>query len=144
MGLLRSRLWMSTPSSLSLISYLLTLPSSVGKLVVAALQNPSAADDKILIVNSFTTTPNEIIAEFEKQMGEKWEVFYVSLAKLKRIEKEAWETGAPYATGATLRRIWTEGGTLYDRPRDNAVIGDPKMETLKDQVERIIAGKNYF
>ena len=111
---------------------------SVGKLVVASLQHPSESEDKILIVNSFTATPNEILAEFEKQTGEKWRVSYVSLAKLKEIEKEAWETGAPYATGATLRRIWTEGGTLYDRPRDNEAIGNPPMETLEDQVRLVI------
>jgi len=111
---------------------------SVGKLVVAALQHPSESDDKILIVNSFTTTPNEIVAEFEKQTGVKWNITYTPLEKLKEIEKEAWETGAPYATGATLRRIWTEGGTLYDRPRDNEVIGNPKMDTLEDQVGEVI------
>jgi hypothetical protein len=117
---------------------------SVGRLVVAALQHPEAADDRILIVNSFTATPHEIVAEFEKQMGEKWSVSYTSLERLKEIEKEAWASGAPYATPTTLRRIWTEGGTLYDKPRDNALIGDPKMETLADQVKKIIEGKAYF
>jgi hypothetical protein len=110
----------------------------VGKLVVAALQHPSAADDKILIVNSFTATPNEIIAEFEKQTASKWDVSYTSLEELRAVEKEAWEVGAPYATGATLRRIWTEGGTLYNRPRDNGVLGEPEMETLADQVRQVI------
>ncbi|KAH8601832.1 NmrA-like family-domain-containing protein [Bisporella sp. PMI_857] len=116
----------------------LTAMADVGKLVVASLQNASASKDKILIVNSFTSTPDEIIAEFEKQTGAKWDVSYTSLEKLKEIEKEAWDSGAPYATGATLRRIWTEGGTLYDKLRDNAVIGDPPLETLEDQVRQVI------
>jgi len=111
---------------------------SVGKLVVAALQHPTESEDKILIVNSFTTTPNEIVAEFEKQTGSKWDVSYTSLEKLKAIEKASWEAGEPWATGATLRRIWTEGGTLYDKPRDNGLIGDPVTETLEDQVRLII------
>lgn len=112
--------------------------NSVGKLVVAALQHPAESEDKILIVNSFTATPNEILAEFEKQTGAKWDVAYTSLEKLKQLEKEAWDSGAPWATSATLRRIWTEGGTLYEKPRDNALIGDPKTETLADQVKQII------
>ena len=110
----------------------------MGKLVVACLQHPKESKDKILIVNSFTATPNEIVAEFEKQTGDKWTVSYTSLEKLKEVEQQAWESGAPYATPITLRRIWTEGGTLYDKPRDNGLVGDPKMETLADQVKQII------
>lgn len=115
-----------------------TTMADVGRLLVAAVLHPSAEEHKILIVNSFTATPNEIVAEFEKQTGAKWDVSYTSLEKLKEIEKAAWEAGEGWATGATLRRIWTEGGTLYDRPRDNALIGDPKVETLQDQVGQII------
>lgn len=114
------------------------MKSSVGKLAVAALQHPAESEDKILIVNSFTATPKEVLAEFEKQTGVKWEVKYVSLEDLKEVERKAWEEGQPWATGATLRRIWTEGGTLYEKERDNGVIGDPKMETLEEQVKQAI------
>jgi hypothetical protein len=89
-------------------------------------------------VNSFTATPNEILAEFERQTGAKWAVSYTSLEKLKDLEKQAWESGAPHATPCTLRRIWTEGGTLYSKPRDNGLIGDPPLENLADQVEQAI------
>ena len=111
----------------------------MGKLLVACLLHPAESEDKILIVNSFTATPNEILAEFEKQTGSKWDVSITSLDKLKRLENEAWEAGASiYATRCTLRRIWTEGGTLYDKPRSNRLIGDPPMETLANQVRQII------
>ena len=113
----------------------------MGKLLVGALQHPAESQDKILIVNSFTATPNEVLAEFEKQTGAKWDVTYTSLDKLKEIEKEAWEKGLPYATGATLRRIWTEGGTLYNKPRDNGVLGEPALETLEDQVRKTIVSQ---
>ncbi|KAG0646407.1 Isoflavone reductase [Hyphodiscus hymeniophilus] len=112
--------------------------ADVGKLVVACIQQPLESQDKILIVNSFTATPNEILAEFEKQTGAKWTVSYVSLEDLKKFETQAWESGAPYATAMTLRRIWTEGGTLYNKPRDNGLVGDPEMETLADQVRQAI------
>jgi nucleoside-diphosphate-sugar epimerase len=116
----------------------LTAMADVGRLLVAALQRPAEMQHEILIVNSFTTTPNAILAEFEKQTGENWDVSYTSLEKLKEIEKEAWETGAGYATGATLRRIWTDGGTLYERERDNGKLGEPKMKTLEEQVRQTI------
>ena len=111
---------------------------SVGRLVVACLQHPSESEDKVIIVNSFTATPNEILAEFEKQTSAKWTVSYTTLEELKKVETRAWEEGTPYATSTTLRRIWTEGGTLYNKPRDNGLLGDPKMETLADQVKQII------
>jgi hypothetical protein len=110
---------------------------SVGKLVVAALQHPDASRNAILIVNSFTVTPAEILAEFEKQTNSKWNVSYTPLEELKEIEKQAWDDGLPYATLVTLRRIWTEGGALHEK-KDNGVIGDPEMETMADQVGQVI------
>lgn len=111
--------------------------SSVGKLLVAALQHPAASRNKALIVNSFTTCPNQILAEFERQTASKWEVEYTDLEKLKEMEVQAWHDHGPLATGITLMRIWTEGGTLYEG-RDNGLIGDPPMETVADQVRQAI------
>lgn len=112
--------------------------SSVGKLVVAALKNPSASQNRALKVNSFTTTPEEILAEFEKQTGGgKWDKTYTSLERLKELEEKAWAEKNPAATIFTLRRIWTEGGTLYD-VRDNGIIGEPKMESLEDAVRESV------
>ena len=90
-----------------------------------------------MIVNSFTTTPGEILAEFEKQTSSTWDVSYTPLHTLKEIEKQAWEDGTPYATLCTLRRTWMEGGTLYEM--DNRLTGVPRMETVSDQVKQVIA-----
>jgi hypothetical protein len=90
-------------------------------------------------VNSFTATSHEILAEFEKQTGgEKWEVSYTPLDELRKLEDEHWASGVPYATGFTLKRIWTEGGTLYDKPRDNESIGFKDTQTLADAVSDAI------
>lgn len=110
----------------------------VGVLLVAALKTPASTSPRTLKVNSFTATPKEILGEFERQTGEKWAVRYVGLEELRRREGEAWEKGDPFATGFTLRRIWTEGGTLYER-RDNGEIGEPEVETLESQVRGAIA-----
>lgn len=101
------------------------------------MKNPSASQNKALKVNSFTTTPEEILSEFEKQTGEKWTKTETPLDRLKELERKAWAESAPTATIFTLRRIWTEGGTLYD-VRDNGAIGEPKTESLEDVVRRAI------
>lgn len=111
----------------------------MGKLVVKALLHPEAGKNRALRVNSFTTTPLEIVAEFEKQTGGKWEVEYVSFEDLKKGEKKAYEEGNPWAVGFTLRRIWGEGRTLYEK-RDNWLIdGDEGLDTLSDAVAVAVA-----
>ncbi|KAL1305792.1 hypothetical protein AAFC00_003956 [Neodothiora populina] len=117
----------------------LTTMEDVGKLLVAALKHPAPSKNKALKVNSFTTTGHEILHEFENQTGgAKWQVNYTSLPKLKELEKNAWESCNPVATVYTLRRIWTEGGTLYNES-DNAKIGNPEMDSLGKVVSKVIA-----
>lgn len=121
-----------------------TTMRDVGRLLVASLTTPFAPSDatspntRILKVNSFTATPHQILAEFEKQTGgQKWAVQYTPLDELKRLEAQAWEKEIPIATAFTLRRIWTEGGTLYEQ-RDNVKIGDPKVDSLEDQIRLLV------
>lgn len=110
----------------------LTTMRDVGKLVVAALLHPDAVENKAIHVNSFTSTPKEIAAEFERQTGgNKWEVEFTSLEKLKEIEAEK-------GGSVTLRRIWTEGGTLYEK-RDNHLIGmEEGVDSLESTVKQAI------
>jgi nucleoside-diphosphate-sugar epimerase len=119
----------------------LTTMRDVGKLVVAALKHPGeATKNKALKVNSFTATPKEIVAEFEKQTGgQPWEVSYTSLDELKELEQQAWAKQDPMAGVFTLKRIWTEGKTVYAH-RDNDAIdmeGD-KVESLASAVGQAI------
>ncbi|KAK5118649.1 hypothetical protein LTR85_008114 [Meristemomyces frigidus] len=117
----------------------LTTMRDVGKLVAAALLHPEATKNKALHVNSFTSTPKQIVAEFEKQTGgEKWDVDFTPLDKLKELEQKAWAANDPKAGTVTLRRIWTEGGTLYDQ-RDNGLIGmEHNVDSLQDAVKQAI------
>ncbi|KAI1258555.1 NAD(P)-binding protein [Xylariaceae sp. FL1019] len=115
----------------------LTTMPDVGKLVVAALQHPEESEGKVLKVQSFVVSPNQILEEFEKQTGRDWKVDRVSHEALRDEEKSLWDAGNPTATGATLRRIWAEGGTLYEKT-DNGLLGlSPQdMEPLSAVVER--------
>lgn len=114
-----------------------TTMKDVGRLLVAALKTPTISSPRVLKVNSFTTTPDDILAEFEKQTGGKWEVVYTPLDELKKLEQDALQKGNPMATVYILRRIWTEGGTLYES-RDNGKIGEPPTETLEEQVRKAV------
>lgn len=112
-----------------------TSMKDVGRLLVAALKTPITTSPRVLKVNSFTASPREILAEFERQTESRWEVEYTSLEDLKKLEESAWEVGD--GTRFTLRRIWTEGGTLYEQ-RDNGVVGEPVVETLEEQVAEAV------
>lgn len=114
-----------------------TTMKDVGTLLVAALHTPPSDNPRILKVNSFTTTPNAILAEYERQTNAKWDVAHTGLDRLKDLEEQFWKSEKPFATVFTLRRIWTEGGTLYDA-RDNGKIGEPKLETLEEQIRKAI------
>ncbi|KAL1893999.1 hypothetical protein Sste5346_006141 [Sporothrix stenoceras] len=117
-----------------------TMPD-VGKFLVAALRHPEQSFGKALKVQSFVVTPNQVLAEYEKQTGgDKWQVTHVPLKELEELETRAWAEGAGNATGFTLRRIWAEGGTLYEK-NDNELIGVGPNDTdsLATAVGRALA-----
>ncbi|KAL2274894.1 hypothetical protein FJTKL_02636 [Diaporthe vaccinii] len=118
-----------------------TMPD-VGKLVVAALQHPEAAAGKALKVNSFEVTPNQVLAEYEKQTGAKWKVNSIPLDELRQEEKKRWEEGHAKATILTLRRIWAEGGTLYEKTDNEAIGVKPEVtESLHVILKRILGSQ---
>ncbi|KAI1615094.1 isoflavone reductase [Exophiala viscosa] len=115
-----------------------TTMRDVGNLVTLAALHPEVSRNKALKVNSFTATDMEILQEFEEQTGNKWKISYTSMGQLKKIEQEAWSNGAPMATGATLRRIWAEGGTLYEKRDNDLIEAENVVDTLEDAVAEAI------
>ncbi|KAI8939738.1 hypothetical protein NX059_003483 [Plenodomus lindquistii] len=115
-----------------------TTMKDVGRLLVAALNTPAATHKRVVKVNSFTTIGKQVPAELEKQTNTKWHVTFTTLEELKKYEKEAWERKDPLATVFTLRRIWTEGGTLYDERNNDSVGFEGQEETLEEQVDKPI------
>ncbi|KFA81547.1 hypothetical protein S40288_09054 [Stachybotrys chartarum IBT 40288] len=115
----------------------LTTMGDCGRLLVAVLRNPQYCDNKAVFVNSFTTTPEEILAEMERQTETRWKIDYTSLEDLKTFEAQAWKEEKPLASIYTLRRIWTQGLTLYDK-MDNEAIGVAKTDTLEMVVQEAV------
>jgi nucleoside-diphosphate-sugar epimerase len=117
-----------------------TMPD-VGKFVVAVLRSPEASFGRALKVQSFVVTPNDVLAEYERQTQSKWEVTKTPLDEIRAFEAKAWEEGKPWATLVTLRRIWAEGGTLYAQ-NDNEVLGmkPENLDSLEVAVGKALAG----
>ncbi|KAL2136985.1 hypothetical protein VTI74DRAFT_11167 [Chaetomium olivicolor] len=117
-----------------------TMPD-VGKFVSATLKNPEASFGKALKVQSFVVTPNEVLAEYEKQTGAEWEVTKTPLDAIRAFEAKLWGEGDPRATLVTLRRIWAEGGTLYTQNDNEAVGMKPEdLDSLEAAVKKALAG----
>jgi hypothetical protein len=111
--------------------------------VVAALRHPDEAKGKVLKVQSFVTTPLEIVREFERQTKEAWTMEHTSNQELHELEKQLWDKNSPLATAATLRRIWAEGRTLYEKTDNETLSLVPEdMETLAAVVGRAVGEAN--
>ncbi|KAF2965620.1 hypothetical protein GQX73_g7958 [Xylaria multiplex] len=111
----------------------------VGKLLVAALRHPDEAMGQVLKVQSFVATPVEIVREFEKQTGAEWTTDSTPMQTLLELEKKLWDENKPLATAATLRRIWAEGRTLYEKTDNEKLgLGPDDLETLSEVVGRAV------
>ncbi|CAK7233139.1 hypothetical protein SBRCBS47491_008507 [Sporothrix bragantina] len=116
----------------------MTTVSDVGRALVAVLKHPEATENKAVLVHSFVATPDELLKEYERQTGRPWTVSYTSMDELKKIEEDAWAAEHPVASIFTLRRIWAEGKTLYEKT-DNEAIGLTKTDTLEMVIQANIA-----
>lgn len=113
----------------------------MGKFVATTLRNPEVSFGKALKVQSFIITPNEVLAEYEKQTGAKWEVTKTPLDAIRKFEADLWKEGNPRATLVTLRRIWAEGGTLYAK-NDNELLGlkPENLDSLEGAIKKTLSG----
>ncbi|KAI9744065.1 MAG: hypothetical protein M1818_002217 [Claussenomyces sp. TS43310] len=117
----------------------LTTVSDVAKFVLKVLQHPERCSRRALKLKSFTTTPQKIVEEFERQTDTTWDISYTSLPQLRNLDAQALDSGNPVSAIYTLRRIWAEGGTLYNA-WDNAELGmeGDETDTLEDAVRLAI------
>ncbi|KAK3388251.1 hypothetical protein B0T20DRAFT_365137 [Sordaria brevicollis] len=122
----------------------------VGRFVLATLLHPAQSFNKALKVQSFVVTPNQVLAEFEKQTGgTKFDVTYTPLSEIEKLETVLWDKEnidgkpqpKPQATPVTLRRIWAQGGTLYEK-NDNELleVKEEDSDTLEEGVRRYLRG----
>ncbi|KAL5085816.1 hypothetical protein Trisim1_009887 [Trichoderma cf. simile WF8] len=114
-----------------------TTLKDAGTAVVAALRHPEESHNAVLRVASFVKTLNEVLSEYEKQLGVKFSAKYISLADHEAAEGSMWEKGSPWAVVAALRRIWATGGAMYDHfSNEDIGLGKGGMESLEEAVRK--------
>lgn len=93
-------------------------------------------------MQSFVTTPLQVLQEFKNQTGSEFEVTYTTVEEIKKLEKTLWDKGVPQATSVTLRRIWATGGTLYAK-NDNDVleVKEQDLDTVEEGVKRYLKNR---
>jgi hypothetical protein len=117
----------------------------IGDAVVAVLTHPEETKNKIVFVNSFTTSQKELLASLEKATGTKWEVETVSSEEEVAAGKEMLKNGNMMGIGAIVKSIcFTEGwGADFEYggiDLMNGILGLEK-ENIDEVVSKIV--KNF-
>lgn len=82
----------------------------VGDAVAAVLTHPKGTKNKVVYINSFTTSQKQILASLEKVSGKKWETETVNSAEEARVGMEMLKDGNMMGIGAIVKGIcFTEG-----------------------------------
>lgn len=117
--------------------------AQIGRALIAVLSHAAETANKLVFVESFTTTQIEILAALEKATGEKWKVAH---KKSEDIRAEAFKemgegnilgggasliTAAVLGKGALEDHSNMEGGIWNDR------LGLPK-ESVEEEIKRIL------
>lgn len=90
-------------------------------------------------IASFVVTPNQVLAEFEKQLQVKFKVSSITTEQLASTETQLWKEGNPIAALATLRRIWASGGTLYDKWDNEAIkLNEDTTDSLEVAIKKFL------
>ena len=114
----------------------------IGDAVAAVLTHPQETENKIVYVNSFTTSQKQLLGVLEKATGSKWEVETVSSVDVVSAGKEMLSKGNMMGIGAIVKSIcFTEGWGADFEAEDvevmNEVLGLEK-ENLEDVVRKIV------
>ena len=118
--------------------------SQIGNAVVSVLSKPKETANQFAYVQSFTTTQNRILAEFEKVSGKKWEVTHSTTIAAadggaKLLSKGEF-SGLLLLLKAIMLGEGYGGNFVEDVENGNELLGLPE-QSLEDSVEAIVSGK---
>ena len=118
--------------------------SQIGNAVVAVLKKPAATSNQFIYIDSFTATQNEILAEFEKVTGKKWDVSVTTSEQAKKEGLELFGKGDFAGLLSLLKVIMLSEGYGSDFTKDatlsNSKLGLPD-QSLSKTITAIVAGK---
>lgn len=118
--------------------------AQVGRALIAILANPAKTANKLVSVESFTTTQLEILDAFERAMGSKWErdevtvdVLRVDAVKLLS-EGDLVSGGSKLIRAVVLGKDALEDHTHLDTAKWNKELDLP-VETVEETVRQTLA-----
>ncbi|KAH8598248.1 hypothetical protein B0O99DRAFT_684292 [Bisporella sp. PMI_857] len=118
--------------------------SQIGNAVVAVLKKPAATSNQFIYIDSFTATQNEILEEFEKVTGKKWDVSVTTSEQVKKEGLELFGKGDFAGLLSLLKVIMLSEGYGSDFTKDatlsNSKLGLPD-QSLSKTITAIVAGK---
>ncbi|KAH7129172.1 isoflavone reductase, partial [Dactylonectria macrodidyma] len=117
--------------------------AQIGRSIISVLKHPDETKNRLVYVESFTTTQLEILAAFQKLTGEEWKVNHQSSQTIKeegfnKIGKgEVMEGGAALITALVLGQ-----GGLEDHTHVKGGIWNERLgletESLEEEVKKVI------
>lgn len=118
--------------------YITTTIPQIARAIVSVLQKPDDTANQYLLVTSFKTTQNEILAAAERATGEKFEV--------TKVEAEAWKQEAvALVQKGDFRgfgRIWGwfmwEDGNGHGTPANGIVVGNEILGLPQEDMVEVI------
>ncbi|KAN0110839.1 NAD(P)-binding protein [Hyaloscypha variabilis] len=119
--------------------------SQIGNAVVAVLSKPEETANKVIYVDSFTATQNEILAELEKATDGKWKVTESTTEAAKKEGEPLFAKGDLAGLFLLLKVITLGEGYGSDFTRD-AVLSNEKLglpnQSLPLTIAAAVAGKS--
>lgn len=118
--------------------------AQIAKATVSILQRPEATKNKMLFIQSFCVSQNDVLRSLEKAMGVKWEVEYVESEKFIREKKALADQGNKDAIEDLVFVLGAINGNWETRPdfaMDLLGLQDEDLDTIVQQVVNETAAK---
>jgi uncharacterized protein YbjT (DUF2867 family) len=116
--------------------------STVGQIaraLVAILKNPSEATNKLVFVESFTTSQAEVVAAIEKVTGEKYSVEPVSSQALREQAYKQLQAGDIQGGGTSLIMTLIFGeGSLEDHTHVEGGLWNARLGLENENLEEVV------
>ncbi|KAL9608216.1 MAG: hypothetical protein Q9167_006938 [Letrouitia subvulpina] len=117
--------------------------STIGKAVDGVLSHPAETANKMIFVQSFTTTQNEVLAALEKATGKKWAVTNLSAEKTRLEGLEKLGKGDFSGIADTIIGAVFSGNKSSDFESQKKLSNDLlglKKESLDEAINQVVSG----
>lgn len=110
----------------------------IGDAVAAVLTHPEETENKIVYVNSFTITQNQLLASLEKASGKKWEVTRVKSGEEMEKGKEMLKSGNMMGIGPIVKGICFAEGWGSDFEGEGVELMNEVLGLGKEDFDEVV------